>query len=241
MRRTLRPPGRPLAASIRRKEPTDRIMNPALKTCWRPTSRRRRQTIRTPPGRSFRKSPCWVCGEGVSSSTRRSTAARPCGSSTDCAVSRRISISRCSTATTTPGWTATSRRRHRTGILGIHLRRRAEVGRVTRRESSPHSSRGAPNSTSFTSAPRQTLPARLPSNQRLRIKLEMDLEPPPFATTEVRTQLLPSPYQVRLYDLRSLFAGKLHAVLCRGWKKRVKGRDFYDFVWYVGTQCRAQS
>ena len=48
------------------------------------------------------------------------------------------------------------------------------------------------------------------------------------------TQLLPTPYQVRLYDLPSLFAGKLHAVLCRGWKSRVKGRDFYDFVWYVG-------
>lgn len=68
----------------------------------------------------------------------------------------------------------------------------------------------------------------------LQIKLEMDIEPPANATTEVRTQLLPTPYQVRLYDLPSLFAGKLHAVLCRGWKSRVKGRDFYDFVWYVG-------
>jgi hypothetical protein len=67
----------------------------------------------------------------------------------------------------------------------------------------------------------------------LQIKLEMDIEPPANATTEVRTQLLPTPYQVRLYDLPSLFAGKLHAVLCRGWKSRVKGRDFYDFVWYV--------
>lgn len=50
----------------------------------------------------------------------------------------------------------------------------------------------------------------------------------------MRTQLLPSPYQVKLYDLSSLFSGKLHAVLCRGWMSRVKGRDFYDFVWYVG-------
>lgn len=62
----------------------------------------------------------------------------------------------------------------------------------------------------------------------------MDLDPPLHATTEVRTQLLPSPYRARLYDLPSLFAGKLHAVLCRGWKSRIKGRDFYDFVWYVG-------
>lgn len=80
------------------------------------------------------------------------------------------------------------------------------------------------------------LTARLPKNQKLRIKLEMDIDPPAGATTETRTQLLPSPYQVTLYDLPSLFAGKLHAVLCRGWQKRVKGRDFYDLVWYVARK-----
>lgn len=79
---------------------------------------------------------------------------------------------------------------------------------------------------------------KLPRRQSLRIKLELDLRPPPFATTEVRTQLLPSPYQVTLYDIESLFAGKLHAVLCRGWKSRIKGRDFYDFVWYVSRNIR---
>jgi predicted nucleotidyltransferase component of viral defense system len=80
------------------------------------------------------------------------------------------------------------------------------------------------------------LARRLPSGQKLKIKLEMDLQPPPHATTEVRAQILPTPYQVQLYDLSSLFAGKLHAVLCRGWKNRIKGRDFYDFVWYVGRK-----
>jgi hypothetical protein len=82
------------------------------------------------------------------------------------------------------------------------------------------------------------LARRLPQTQKLQIKLEMDIEPPPNATTEVRIQLLPTPYQVRLYDLPSLFAGKLHAALCRGWKSRVKGRDFYDFVWYVGRNIQ---
>lgn len=82
------------------------------------------------------------------------------------------------------------------------------------------------------------LARRLPRGQSLRIKLELDLRPPPHATTEVRTQLLPSPYQVTLYDLGSLFAGKLHAVLCRDWKSRIKGRDFYDFIWYVGRKVR---
>jgi predicted nucleotidyltransferase component of viral defense system len=80
------------------------------------------------------------------------------------------------------------------------------------------------------------LARRLPSDPKLKIKLEMDLQPPPHATTEVRAQILPTPYQVQLYDLSSLFAGKLHAVLCRGWKNRIKGRDFYDFVWYVGRK-----
>lgn len=32
----------------------------------------------------------------------------------------------------------------------------------------------------------------------------------------------------------SLGAGKLHAILCRKWKTRVKGRDWYDLVWYAG-------
>ena len=82
------------------------------------------------------------------------------------------------------------------------------------------------------------LARRLPRNQTLRIQLEMDIQPPPGATTAVRTQLLPSPYRVTLYDLGSLFAGKLRAMLCRGWKQRVKGRDFYDFVWYLGRKVR---
>jgi predicted nucleotidyltransferase component of viral defense system len=71
-------------------------------------------------------------------------------------------------------------------------------------------------------------------NQKITIKLELDTTPPPLAATEIKTHLLPTPFQVRLYDLPSLFAGKLHALLFRDWKSRVKGRDFYDFVWYVG-------
>ena len=73
-------------------------------------------------------------------------------------------------------------------------------------------------------------------NQKIMIKLELDTAPPPFAGTEVRTHLLPTPFQVRLYDLPSLFAGKLHALLFRDWKSRVKGRDFYDFVWFIGRK-----
>jgi hypothetical protein len=78
--------------------------------------------------------------------------------------------------------------------------------------------------------------SRLPKGQLIRIKLEIDLDPPPGADTEVLTRLVPTPHQVRVYDLPSLFAGKLHAVLCRNWKSRVKGRDFYDLIWYVGRR-----
>lgn len=58
----------------------------------------------------------------------------------------------------------------------------------------------------------------------IRIKFEVDIAPPAFATFETKYRLLPSPYEVRLYDLPSLFAGKIHAVLCRAWKNRIKGR-----------------
>lgn len=80
------------------------------------------------------------------------------------------------------------------------------------------------------------LSSRFPPTQRLKIKLEVDTDPPAGAHDEVRTLLIPIPFQVRLYKLPSLFAGKLHATLCRNWKTRVKGRDFFDFIWYLGKR-----
>lgn len=75
---------------------------------------------------------------------------------------------------------------------------------------------------------------RFPPGQKLKIKMELDTDPPAGADTEVRTLLLPIPFQVKLFTPSCLFAGKMHALLCRNWKQRVKGRDFYDFVWYLG-------
>ena len=68
----------------------------------------------------------------------------------------------------------------------------------------------------------------------LKIRLEVDTDPPGGFTTESRVVLLPVPFSVRVYSLPDLFAGKMHAVLCRKWKTRVKGRDWYDLVWYAG-------
>lgn len=83
------------------------------------------------------------------------------------------------------------------------------------------------------------LQERLPRPQQVRIRLDVDTDPPPRARYEVLTLLTPIPFQVRLFALPGLFAGKLHAILCRDWKARVKGRDFHDFVWYLGrgTRC----
>lgn len=74
---------------------------------------------------------------------------------------------------------------------------------------------------------------RVPANETVKIKFEVDINPPPFATCERKYRLLPAPYEVNMYDESSQFAGKIHAVICRGWKSRVKGRDLYDYVFYL--------
>lgn len=67
-------------------------------------------------------------------------------------------------------------------------------------------------------------------NEKLMIKLEFDSNPPPGAKTE--NYLISNPYlfQIKAYDLSSIFSGKLHSVLCR---KYVKGRDYYDLLWFL--------
>ncbi|MBW7908005.1 MAG: nucleotidyl transferase AbiEii/AbiGii toxin family protein [Kiritimatiellae bacterium] len=68
----------------------------------------------------------------------------------------------------------------------------------------------------------------------LKIKLEVDADPPGGFQVETRPLLVPIPFAVNAYTLPNLFAGKMHAILCRKWKSRVKGRDWYDLVWYLG-------
>ncbi|MEC7840059.1 MAG: nucleotidyl transferase AbiEii/AbiGii toxin family protein [Chlamydiota bacterium] len=71
-------------------------------------------------------------------------------------------------------------------------------------------------------------------DEQLKIKLEVDTNPPPEFKTTVNYLLQPSPFSVKTFSEPDLFAGKLHALLCRSWKTRVKGRDWYDFVWFIG-------
>lgn len=76
---------------------------------------------------------------------------------------------------------------------------------------------------------------RIPRNQKLKIKLEIDTDPPPEFSTAIKYLLLPIPFSIRTFSLPDLFAGKMHAVLCRGWKSRIKGRDWYDFIWFAAN------
>jgi predicted nucleotidyltransferase component of viral defense system len=75
----------------------------------------------------------------------------------------------------------------------------------------------------------------IPKGQVLKIKLEVDTDPPPDFATQTRYLLQPIPFAVRAFVLPDLFAGKMHAILCRRWKNRVKGRDWYDLVWYAAN------
>lgn len=72
----------------------------------------------------------------------------------------------------------------------------------------------------------------------LKIKFEVDINPPRGATYEEQYKLLPSPHQIKLYDKESLLAGKIHAILCRGWKTRTKGRDLYDYVFFLANETK---
>jgi hypothetical protein len=71
------------------------------------------------------------------------------------------------------------------------------------------------------------------SGKKLKIKFEIDTNPPLKFQTESKTLLLPKTFNIITMTLPNLYAGKMHAVLCRKWISRVKGRDWYDFEWYV--------
>ena len=79
----------------------------------------------------------------------------------------------------------------------------------------------------------ETLARTIIGSELIKVKFEVDTTPPPYAGFEHQFRLLPIPYDINLYDMPSLFAGKLHAVLCRAWKSRIKGRDLYDYVFYL--------
>ena len=83
----------------------------------------------------------------------------------------------------------------------------------------------------------ESLKSGISRDEVIKIKFEVDTMPPEGAGYENKYRLLPSPYEVKMYDMPSLFAGKVHAVICRAWKQRVKGRDLYDYIFYLSRNA----
>ena len=71
------------------------------------------------------------------------------------------------------------------------------------------------------------------TERSVKVKIEVDAQPPLLFHTEMKVLTLPYTFMVRCFQLSDLFAGKMHALVFRNWKNRVKGRDWYDFEWYV--------
>ena len=74
------------------------------------------------------------------------------------------------------------------------------------------------------------------SNQTIKIKFEIDTDNPSGGKVVNKYRLLPSPYELKVFDEPTLFAGKIHAILCREYKNRIKGRDYYDYLFYCGKE-----
>jgi predicted nucleotidyltransferase component of viral defense system len=70
-------------------------------------------------------------------------------------------------------------------------------------------------------------------NEKIQIKLEVDINPPCRPRLENRLVLNPVAFYVLTLHKSDLFAGKMSAILFRAWKGRVKGRDWYDLIWYI--------
>lgn len=88
---------------------------------------------------------------------------------------------------------------------------------------------------------KQTLPIyhiNFDKNKNIKIKFEIDTNPPLGFETENKLLLQPFSYFVNTYSLPDLFAGKMHALLFRSWRNRVKGRDWFDFEWYIKNNVK---
>ena len=77
------------------------------------------------------------------------------------------------------------------------------------------------------------LPFERHQARKIRIKLEIDINPPSGSTFTTSYITFPVTAPMTTQSLESGFALKLHALLCRSY---VKGRDWYDFVWYVARK-----
>lgn len=78
-----------------------------------------------------------------------------------------------------------------------------------------------------------SLDVPLELSRSIKIKFEIDTNPQQGFDTQEKLLLQPFSFYVKCFSSKDLYAGKMHALLFRNWKTRVKGRDWYDFEWYV--------
>ena len=71
------------------------------------------------------------------------------------------------------------------------------------------------------------------TRKMVKVKIELDTDPPLLFNTEQKMLMQPHSFMVRCFTLPDLYAGKMHALVYRNWQRRIKGRDWYDFEWYV--------
>lgn len=74
------------------------------------------------------------------------------------------------------------------------------------------------------------------TKKSVKVKIELDTDPPLMFATEQKLLIQPYSFMPRCFTLPDLYAGKMHALVYRAWQKRVKGRDWFDFEWYVRNQ-----
>ena len=74
------------------------------------------------------------------------------------------------------------------------------------------------------------------TKKTIKVKIELDTDPPMAFETEQKMLIQPYTFMTRCFTLPYLYAGKMHALVYRAWKTRIKGRDWYDFEWYVRNQ-----
>lgn len=79
----------------------------------------------------------------------------------------------------------------------------------------------------------ETYDIKFQTRKTLKVKIELDTVPPLHFSTEQKLLFEPYSFSVNCFVLPDLFAGKMHALVYRSWQRRIKGRDWYDFEWYV--------
>lgn len=78
----------------------------------------------------------------------------------------------------------------------------------------------------------------LHKDEIIKVKFEIDCSPALGFESEIKWLDTPEFAKISILDSSSLFAGKIHAILCRNYKNTVKGRDYYDFLFYIQKRTK---